>query len=109
MLSEESVERLLEVMAEFYFEVRTADSVQSAYNSSVKRIASRHGVRQATMADLSTRRIGLRSHSLCLLLGAWSEGRPQLLIEQIKKQADESSHARIDHFFSQRSTAVAEG
>jgi hypothetical protein len=108
-MTSQTVQQLIQVFRRFGDNHAAGMPLHRAYREAVRAVASIYSVKYQTIGDGCRRRLGLDDVSeLYELLAAWMRGDPSGLVRQLKENADTTTHAEIDQFFSGKKGAAAE-
>ena len=100
MMRRKTVQQLLQVFNYARANVGAGQSVRSAYQGAVHKVAEDHGVTYQTIGDGCRRRLLLDDiRELYAMLQKWVAGHPQELMQQLLKSADPDCHSEIRDFF----------
>ena len=110
MMTPQTIEQLLQVFRKFRDNYATGMQFHRSYQEAVRTIADAHSITYSTVGDGCRRRLGLKDiNELYVLLAVWVKGNSSGLVQQLKDNAEPSSHAEIDQFFSDGGAAPSEG
>lgn len=107
MLKPTSVEQVLRVLELFRQNKRLGFGTAPACSRAIQQTAREHGVRYQTIGDGCRRRLGLTDMSVFHQLAeAWFVGDSKPLAAVLKSNSLRPSYARIDEFFSEKSSSA---
>lgn len=110
MMTPQTVQQLLQVFRKFRDNHASGVPLHRSYQEAVRTVADAHSITYQTVGDGCRRRLGLNDiNELYELLATWVKGDSRGLVRQLKDNAEPSSHAEIDRFFSDGGTAPTAG
>jgi len=102
MLTERTLDQILEVLARTVENFHAGHAVPKAYQKAVKGVAADYSVRYQTIADGCRRRLNLKNiNNFIGLLDDWLSGSPKKLIETLEQNVSETDHYKIRRFFKE--------
>lgn len=100
MLTQESLDKILEVLEKMKVFCGNGYSLEEARHKATKEVAKKYDITYQTMEDGYRRRLGLKNiHEFHIMLEKWIKGDAKSLISLLETHTDKTNHMRIHVFF----------
>ncbi|MBI5394813.1 MAG: hypothetical protein HZA91_05895 [Verrucomicrobia bacterium] len=100
MITQTTVDQLLEVLRLFRENYERGSGIEAAYQAAVRAVADKYSVTYQNIGDGCRRRLRLNDiHEFFGLLAEWMRDNPAKLANQLKSNAVSATHRQITDFF----------
>jgi hypothetical protein len=100
MLTQESLEKIFEVLEKIKSFHASGDQLEKARHKATKEVARKSGITYQTIEDGYRRRLGLRNiHEFQIMVEEWIRGDSKSLRSTLEMNTDRTNHMRIHKFF----------
>ncbi|MGE0157105.1 MAG: hypothetical protein AB7T17_08770 [Geobacter sp.] len=109
MLTEKTVEQILEVLDKTSKLYNSGFPINKAYQKAVKEVSLTYSIKYQTVADGCRRRLGLSNiNEFIKILSEWLNGNPSNLIDLLHKNTANFEKYKIDQFFHRGTLQIPE-
>ena len=109
MLTEKTVEQILEVLDKTSKSYNSGLPINKAYQKAVKEVSQTHSIKYQTVADGCRRRLGLSNvNEFIKILSEWLNGNSDNLIDLLHKNTGDFEKYKIDQFFHRGTSQTPE-
>ncbi|MGO9175534.1 MAG: hypothetical protein ACLPT6_10960 [Desulfobaccales bacterium] len=108
MLTQESLDKILEVLEKINVFYGNGYRLEEARHKATKEVSIKYDITYQTIEDGYRRRLGLRNiHEFQIMLEEWMKGDPKSLINILTIHTDNINHMRIHEFFEGDKTQIS--
>lgn len=107
MLTQESLEKIFEVLAKIKIFHANGYPLEKARHKATEEVARKYGITYQTIEDGYRRRLGLRNiHEFQIMLEEWIRGDSKNLTSTLEMKTDKINHMRVHQFFKNDTKVV---